>query len=165
MHAPRYSLMPSPVGRLRLLGDGEALCALYLEDEDAAAPDPQYRRDDGVFAVAREQLQAYFAGHLRLFDLPLAAGGTPFQQTVWRALREIPYGQTLSYGELAARIGQPGAARAVGLANGQNPLAIVVPCHRVIGARGALTGYAGGLARKRWLLTHEASHRGGGLFG
>ena len=104
----------------------------------------------------RAQLQAYFAGELRDFELPLAAEGTPFQQRVWRALCDIPYGETISYGELARRIGQPTASRAVGLANGQNPISIVVPCHRVIGANGSLTGYGGGLARKRWLLAHES---------
>jgi methylated-DNA-[protein]-cysteine S-methyltransferase len=115
-----------------------------------------WKRDDAALSEARAQLQAYFAGELRGFELPLAAEGTPFQQRVWRALCDIPYGETISYGELARRIGQPAAARAVGLANGQNPIAIVVPCHRVIGANGSLTGYGGGLERKRWLLAHES---------
>jgi methylated-DNA-[protein]-cysteine S-methyltransferase len=108
----------------------------------------------------RAQLAEYFAGRRRDFDLPLAPAGTPFQQRVWQALRAIPYGRTESYGALAARLGQPGAGRAVGLANGQNPIAIVIPCHRVIGAGGALTGYGGGLERKRWLLALEASAAG-----
>jgi methylated-DNA-[protein]-cysteine S-methyltransferase len=113
-------------------------------------------RDEALLKRPRARLQAYFAGELRDFELPLAAAGTPFQQSVWRALCDIPYGETISYGELARRIGQPKAARAVGLANGQNPIAIVVPCHRVIGADGSLTGYGGGLERKRWLLAHES---------
>ena len=107
------------------------------------------------FPEARAQLEDYFAGRRRTFDLPLAPVGTPFQRRVWEALREIPYGETVSYGVLAARLGQPGAGRAVGLANGQNPISIVIPCHRVIGAGGALTGYGGGLERKRWLLALE----------
>jgi O-6-methylguanine DNA methyltransferase len=106
--------------------------------------------------AAAEQLDQYFAGARRRFDLPLDLPGTPFQQRVWQALSEIPFGETLSYGQLAARIGKPGAARAVGLANNRNPISIIVPCHRVIGADGSLTGYGGGLDRKRWLLAHEA---------
>ena len=109
-----------------------------------------------TLAQAREQLEAYFAGELRAFTLPLRARGTPFQQQVWQALTRIPYGETTSYGAIAAQIGMPGSARAVGAANGQNPIAIVVPCHRVIGANGSLVGYGGGLERKTWLLSHEA---------
>jgi methylated-DNA-[protein]-cysteine S-methyltransferase len=109
-----------------------------------------------VLQLAHAQLRDYFAGRLRTFSLPLAAEGTPFQHMVWAALREIPFGQTTSYGALAARVGRPGAARAVGAANRLNPIAIVVPCHRVIGANGKLTGYAGGLQRKSMLLEHEA---------
>ena len=104
---------------------------------------------------ARDQLRAWFAGRRTTFDLPLRPRGTPFQLSVWRALGEIPYGETSSYRELAVAVGQPSAARAVGAANARNPLSIVVPCHRVIGARGELTGYAGGVERKRWLLEHE----------
>ncbi len=109
-------------------------------------------------AATRRQLSEYFAGSRRTFELPLRLQGTAFQQTVWRRLTEIPYGDTWSYGQLAARIGKPGASRAVGLANGRNPIAILVPCHRVIGADGSLTGYGGGLERKQWLLAHEGLH-------
>lgn len=124
----------------------------------AAALPGDVRRDDGPFRAAREQLEAYFAGELEEFTLELAPAGTPFQQRVWRALLEIPFGTTESYGALARRIGLPQAARAVGLANGRNPISIVIPCHRVIGADGSLTGYGGGLERKRWLLAHEQHH-------
>ena len=122
-------------------------------------------RDDALFRSAREQLQAYFGGELRDFDLLLRPTGTDFQQRVWSALTEIPYGVTESYGELAARLGQPTASRAVGAANGRNPISIIVPCHRVIGKSGSLTGYGGGMARKRWLLSHEEATDGRRLFG
>jgi methylated-DNA-[protein]-cysteine S-methyltransferase len=114
------------------------------------------RRDDALLRPAREQLRAYFAGELLDFDLPLAAAGTEFQQRVWQALGAIPYGATASYAAIARAIGSPTATRAVGAANGRNPIAIIVPCHRVIGKDGTLTGYGGGLARKQWLLRHEA---------
>jgi methylated-DNA-[protein]-cysteine S-methyltransferase len=120
-----------------------------------------WQRDDRAFAIARAQLGEYFAGERFEFDLPLGATGTQFQRKVWSELCRIPYGATASYGELARRVGQPGAARAVGLANGSNPLPIVVPCHRVIGADGSLTGFGGGIERKRWLLVHEARFRNG----
>ncbi len=116
------------------------------------------RPDDGPFREARRQLEAYFEGELREFTLELAPEGTLFRQKVWRALLDIPYGATESYGALALRIGLPQAARAVGLANGRNPISIVVPCHRVIGKSGALVGYGGGLERKQWLLAHEQRH-------
>jgi methylated-DNA-[protein]-cysteine S-methyltransferase len=116
---------------------------------------PDAIRDDAPLADAIEQLQRYFAGTLRSFDLRLAPQGTDFQKTVWRALLDIPFGVTESYGELATRIGNKNASRAVGLANGHNPIGIVIPCHRVIGADGSLTGYGGGLPRKQWLLEHE----------
>ena len=109
------------------------------------------------FGLARQQLEAFFAGELQAFDLPLRLSGTPFQNQVWQGLLTIPYGTTMSYAELAARIGRPGASRAVGAANGRNPIGIIVPCHRVIGANGSLTGYGGGLDRKDWLISHEAS--------
>jgi methylated-DNA-[protein]-cysteine S-methyltransferase len=126
-------------------------------DDQAHAPvdQPSWEPDDGAFGDAVEQLTAYFAGGLTEFDLDLRLEGTPFQQEVWAALREIPYGETWSYGHLADRIGKPGAARAVGLANGRNPIGIIVPCHRVIGADGSLTGYGGGLPRKQLLLQLE----------
>ncbi|HEX8104378.1 MAG TPA: methylated-DNA--[protein]-cysteine S-methyltransferase [Solirubrobacteraceae bacterium] len=147
---------PSPIGDLLLLSDGEALTGLFMAPWTA---DAAWRRADEAFAAAREQLDAYFAGERTDFDLPLAPSGTGFQLRVWAALRTIPYGETTSYGALAAQIGAPGAARAVGLANGRNPVSIVVPCHRVIGAGGALTGYGGGLERKRTLLDLERGSR------
>lgn len=148
------TFMESPIGRLRLVSDGAHLCGVYMGDEQADHP-TQRGNDVEVLREAAAQLRAYFDGKLRVFDLPLAAQGTPFQQRVWKALRDIPYGTTVSYGALAGRIGRPKASRAVGLANGRNPISIVVPCHRVIGADGSLTGYGGGLPRKRWLLNHE----------
>jgi methylated-DNA-[protein]-cysteine S-methyltransferase len=146
----------SPIGELTLASDGEALTGLYMTEQRhrPALPDAG-ARDDAVLAAARRQLAEYFAGERREFELPLRPAGTEFQRSVWAALREIPYGETAGYGELARRLGRPSAARAVGLANGRNPLAIVVPCHRVIGAAGALTGYGGGLERKRYLLELE----------
>src|SRR3954451_24047661 len=141
----------SPVGDLTLVSDGEALTALHFGR--AAHPTPT---QDAPLRAAREQLDAYFAGERTAFDLPLRMRGTEFQRAVWAALSEIPYGETIDYGELARRVERPGAARAVGLANGRNPVAIVIPCHRVIGARGTLTGYGGGLERKRALLELEA---------
>ncbi|MBM7335022.1 MAG: methylated-DNA--[protein]-cysteine S-methyltransferase [Alcanivorax sp.] len=162
MTALLYSETDSPLGPLLLLGDGEALSGLYMNaQKHRPALERDRRRDDAPFRAAREQLAAYFAGELRVFDLPLAPSGSAFQQSVWRALLDIPYGDTASYGELAQRLGKPGAARAVGLANGRNPLGIIVPCHRVIGASGTLTGYGGGLERKQWLLDHERRLAGG----
>jgi methylated-DNA-[protein]-cysteine S-methyltransferase len=150
-----YSLFPSPVSELLLLSNGEALTGLYMEPH-ATKRTKDAVRDDSKFKLVREQLEAYFAGDLIKFDLALAPEGTEFQKQAWRALCKIPYGETISYGEQAKRIGQPNAFRAVGTANGQNPISIIVPCHRVIGANGSLTGYGGGLPRKKWLLAHEA---------
>jgi methylated-DNA-[protein]-cysteine S-methyltransferase len=136
------------------MSDGKALTHCEFENPRypfKAAP----RGDDAIIAKARRQLDAYFAGKLRGFDLPLAPQGTEFQQRVWAALLKIPYGATRSYGQQAAAIGSPKAVRAVGLANGRNPIAIIIPCHRVIGANGSLTGYGGGMARKRLLLDLE----------
>jgi methylated-DNA-[protein]-cysteine S-methyltransferase len=118
--------------------------------------DPRWERRDQPFAVIAHQLEEYFAGSRRTFEVPLALAGSPFEQRVWDALLEVPYGTTVSYGEIARRIGEPTAARAVGIANGRNPVAVIVPCHRVIGADGGLTGYGGGLERKRFLLDLEA---------
>lgn len=161
-----YCEIDSPIGRLRLSGDGERLAALAMETERYPAIGvADWRRDDRSYPEARAQLAAYFAGELRHFELALGPVGTPFQQQVWTALLEIPFGATESYGALARRIGAPQAARAVGLANGRNPIGLIVPCHRVIGAGGDLTGYGGGLPRKRWLLAHEARVAGGDLFG
>jgi methylated-DNA-[protein]-cysteine S-methyltransferase len=154
--ATRYAIVPSPIGELLLVSDGERLTGLYLETQPAW---PQKRADwrwePRAFREVIAQLDAYFAGELHDFDLPVYCAGTPFQQKVWAALRTIPHGITISYAELAQRIGQPSAVRAVGLANGRNPVSIIVPCHRVIGAGGSLTGYSGGIERKRWLLRHE----------
>jgi methylated-DNA-[protein]-cysteine S-methyltransferase len=151
-----FTTEQSPIGELTLAGDGDALTGLYMTDHRHRPPLPAgARRDDAAFARAREQLRGYFAGERTEFDLALDPGGTAFQREVWRALLEIPYGETTTYGELARRIGRPGASRAVGLANGRNPISIVVPCHRVIGSSGALTGYGGGMERKRFLLDLE----------
>jgi methylated-DNA-[protein]-cysteine S-methyltransferase len=155
-----YITVPSPIGELLLTGNDTHLTGLFLSPRAGTwRIGADWARDDARFADAAEQLRAYFAGERTSFDLPLAPIGTPFQVQVWWALADIPYGQTESYGRLAARVGQPGAARAVGLANGRNPLAIILPCHRVIGASGQLVGYGGGLDRKRWLLAHEAAVR------
>lgn len=153
---PYYDTMDSPIGELLLMSDGERLNGLYMETERTPSTlGADWRRDPALLKPARVQLQAYFAGELRVFDLPLAARGTEFQHCVWNELERIPYGVTFSYGEIASRIGKPKAPRAVGLANGSNPISIIVPCHRVIGANGTLTGYGGGIERKRWLLQHE----------
>lgn len=146
-----YTTHPSPLGSLLLLSDGEALTRLAFDAE----PAPAWQRDDAWFADARVQLDAYFVGDRTAFDLPLRPEGTPFQQRVWAEVQMIPYGRTTTYGDLAERLGDPKTVRAVGLANGRNPIAILIPCHRVVGADGALTGYAGGLGRKRALLALE----------
>jgi methylated-DNA-[protein]-cysteine S-methyltransferase len=130
--------------------------ALIIDSPIGAAPPPGRRRDP-VLTAARRQLDAYFAGKLTEFDLPLAPAGTVFQTGVWDELQRIPYGTTISYAELAGRVGRPGHFRAVGSANGRNPISIIVPCHRVLGSNGSLTGYGGGIDRKRWLLDHEAA--------
>lgn len=159
----RHLVMQSPVGPLVLTADGDSLTAVSFADEPVDIP--AGGEPPAVLIEARRQLLGYFAGELDIFDLPLASRGTPFQQRVWAELRRIPYGTTASYGEIAGRLGMaPGASRAVGLANGSNPVAIVVPCHRVIGSSGRLTGYAGGLDRKRFLLGLEASRSPGSLF-
>jgi methylated-DNA-[protein]-cysteine S-methyltransferase len=157
-----YSYYESPFARLMLVSDGMALTGLHM---GTPGRKPQHEAEwthDPSIAPLRattRQLDEYFAGKRRDFDLPLAPSGTPFQRRVWRGLTEIGFGETLSYGQLAKRIKNPKASRAVGLANGANPIAIVVPCHRVIGADGSLTGYGGGLERKRWLLAHEGVHQ------
>jgi methylated-DNA-[protein]-cysteine S-methyltransferase len=146
------ALLPSPIGPLFVEADDDGLTRLYTDGHRfhaSAAP------DDGRFAAVAAQLDAYFAGELTRFDIPLSARGTEFEQRVWDALVEIPYGETRSYGELARELGVPGAARAVGHANARNPISIIVPCHRVVGSTGKLTGYAGGLEAKRKLLDHE----------
>ena len=152
-----FCYFQSPIGRLLLTADGSALTGLYMEAGRKAQSTEGWQEDfrAAPLPATVQQLTEYFAGNRRDFDLPLRLQGTVFQQRVWRALMEIPYGETWSYGTLAKRIGNPGASRAVGLANGRNPISILVPCHRVIGADGTLTGYGGGLDRKRWLLAHE----------
>ena len=152
-----YVTVPSPVGPLRLAADGLGLSGVYYDPhrgEALAGPD-QDRDDDPLLATAAAQLAAYFAGSRRDFDVPLNPQGTDFQRRVWSALGAVGFGRTVSYAEVARRIGSPRAVRAVGAAVGRNPLSILIPCHRVIGTDGTLTGYAGGLPRKRWLLEHE----------
>ena len=148
-----FTTMPSPVGRLTLIGSGDHLVGLRFEGE---RPPTGSVRDDRRLRDAVAQLDEYFAGRRTRFDLPLAPPGTPFQKAVWRALTRIPYGETASYGDIARAIGKPAASRAIGSANHRNPIAIVIPCHRVIGADGSMTGYGGGLDRKRLLLSLEA---------
>ena len=156
INAHFYSELDSPVGVLWLLGDGECLTGLYMHEQRHRPVLPDgCERSDRSFRDVREQLKAYFAGKLQRFEVALAGEGSPFQRNVWKALCKIPYGATESYGGLAKRIGNANASRAVGLANGKNPIGIIVPCHRVVGANGALTGYGGGLERKQWLLEHE----------
>jgi len=156
----RYAWCDSPIGRLLLAGDRAGLTLIsFPSGSRTQRPAPGWQRDDGALGTAIDQLVEYFAGTRKAFSLPLRPSGTAFQKSVWAALREIPFGATLSYGELARRIGQPGAARAVGAANGANPLPIVVPCHRVIGADHSLTG----LAHEARLSPHLA--RQGELFG
>jgi methylated-DNA-[protein]-cysteine S-methyltransferase len=155
-----YLEYPSPIGTLVLTSDGQAITGLHLPDHHGHAPrslDASWRRDPAPFRAAVAQLDAYFEGELRDFDLPLRMAGTTFQRQSWDALLTIPYGTTISYAEQARRIGREGAFRAVGAANGRNPVAIIVPCHRVIGTGGKLIGYGGGLPLKQWLLEHEAT--------
>jgi methylated-DNA-[protein]-cysteine S-methyltransferase len=145
-------LVESPVGTLKIQGDDRSITGIWLNAKGVVTPG----RPSGVLAELERQLDAYFAGSLKTFDLPLDPKGTPFQLEVWAALREIEYGTTCSYSDIAKKIGRADAVRAVGAANGQNPIPIVIPCHRVIGASGALTGFGGGLEMKRWLLAHES---------
>jgi len=160
------SQIPSPIGTILLVTDGEALRALEFLDHEARMHQ-LLRQQSGPYALTRirdagepgRSIEAYFEGDMAALDrLPVRTGGTEFQRLVWAALRLIPVGTTTTYGQLAARIGRPKASRAVGLANGANPVAVVVPCHRVVGADASLTGYGGGLERKAWLLAHECYH-------
>jgi methylated-DNA-[protein]-cysteine S-methyltransferase len=149
-------VVDSPVGELTLTGDGQVLCGLFFPEHVRRPTAESFGlRDNHAFSAAVEQLGEYFARTRTGFDLTLAPKGNRFQQEVWAKLTEIPYGQTRTYGQLAAELGGPGLARAVGAANGQNPLSIIVPCHRVVGSTGKLTGYAGGLERKAYLLDLE----------
>ncbi len=155
-----YTRYASPVGELLLLTDGDRLTGLYLPDpRHGPSMGPDWRRDDAhpLFSRVGEQLSEYFRGERQSFDVPLGGRGTPFQQRVWEILTKIPYGATWSYGQLAGEVGNPKACRAVGLANGRNPISIIVPCHRVIGANGSLTGYGGGLPCKQALLAFETA--------
>ncbi len=154
----QYRTINSPIGLLTLAGQGQALTNLRMVDQTYEPSRIGWSANPHAFNDAVDQLNAYFAGELTTFELELDLRGTAFQRRVWQALLTIPFGETQSYGEIAEQIGAPGAARAVGLANGHNPIAIVVPCHRVIGASGSLTGYGGGLDRKRSLLALERRH-------
>lgn len=158
-HAPRrtwYVTMDSPFGAVCLVGTEAGLTRVDFQRGDRPVRlDPTWQGNTGVLDSAKRQLQEYFQGQRRQFKLPLAPDGTPFQQRVWQEIQRIPFGTTLTYRELARRLGMPGAARAVGHANGRNPLAIVIPCHRLIGSDGQLRGYAGGIALKQRLLQHE----------
>ena len=152
----RYSFCDNARGPLLVAIDEDGLRHVeFMQGERPVMPQADWQRDDKALAPYLAQFTAYFAGKLQQFDLPMAAKGTPFQQTVWHALCDIPYGETVSYLEIAQAIGNPKAVRAVGAANGRNPLSIIVPCHRVIGRSGDLTGYAGGIPIKRWLLAQE----------
>lgn len=157
---------PSPLGEILLVATDAGLSGLHFVDQKHFPRDAHAwteRDDHPLLQGARTQLAEYFAGRRRVFDVPLAPQGTPFQRAVWSLLREIPYGATTTYGALAAKLGQPTASRAVGAANGRNPIGVIVPCHRVIGSAGALTGYAGGLERKQALLALEQGQAGFGL--
>jgi len=168
MSAPEtiwYDELPTPIGRLRLVADAQGLREVWFDSgRHQKMPAAHWKHDAGKLAFARVQLEEYFAGTRQAFALPLHPLGTPFQLAVWQELARIPYGATTSYGELARRIDQPQAVRAVGAANGRNPLPIVLPCHRVIGADGSLTGFGGGLPTKRFLLSFEHRITHGDLF-
>ena len=155
-----HTLFPSPVGDLTLVASDTGLVAILWQDDDPARvrlAAREVRTDHPILAMAQAQLTDYFAGARRAFTVPLDVRGTPFQQMIWAALRDIPFGETRSYGDIARAVGRPTASRAVGAANGRNPLSIIAPCHRVVGANGALTGFAGGVETKRWLLDFEQS--------
>jgi methylated-DNA-[protein]-cysteine S-methyltransferase len=153
----QHTVIDSPYGPLTLVAEEGVLCGLYMVGQRHRPPEETFgERDDTPFGEAADQLKAYFGGELKEFTLELRMSGTPFQRGVWEQLRRIPYGETRSYGELAEALGNAGASRAVGLANGKNPIGIIVPCHRVVGANGSLTGYGGGLDRKQRLLDFES---------
>ncbi|RDG39374.1 methylated-DNA--[protein]-cysteine S-methyltransferase [Streptomyces corynorhini] len=157
-----HTVIDSPYGPLTLVATDGALSGLYMTEHRHRPPQETFGvPDPGPFTEAARQLGAYFDGELTEFDLPLRMAGTPFQREVWAELEKIPYGETRSYGELAEALGRPGASRAVGLANGRNPVSVIVPCHRVIGSTGSLTGYGGGLDRKQRLLAFESAGTAG----
>ncbi|HWM38155.1 MAG TPA: methylated-DNA--[protein]-cysteine S-methyltransferase [Streptomyces sp.] len=159
----RHTVLDSPLGALTLVAEDDALIGVYFEGHQRGpSPEALGPREEAGFEQARQQLEEYFDGQRRHFDLPLAARGDSFQQRVWKLLEQIPYGETRTYGQLAREMGDPALAQAVGAANGRNPLSVIVPCHRVVGADGKLTGYAGGLERKRFLLDLEESLAGTG---
>lgn len=152
-----HTVIDSPYGPLTLVAEAGTLCGLYMTDQRHRPSEETFgTRDDTLFGETEEQLEAYFAGELKEFTIELRLNGTPFQRSVWDQLRKIPYGETRSYGDLADALTNPSASRAVGLANGRNPIGIIVPCHRVVGANGSLTGYGGGLDRKQRLLDLES---------
>jgi methylated-DNA-[protein]-cysteine S-methyltransferase len=156
-----YSYLDSPVGRLLLAGeDGMLRFVSFSSGSRARGPEPDWRRDDDPFARAKRQFEEYFAGRRHRFDLPLAPQASPFQARVLTALQQIPYGETRSYKDIALVLGDPQAVRAVGSANGSNPIPIIIPCHRVIGSDGSLTGFGGGIDNKRYLLDLERRHSG-----
>lgn len=158
----RYRYCDSPVGRLLLAGDAGGLCLLsFSQGSRVHQPKTAWRHDPDSHAEVCRQLDAYFAGRRTTFALKLRFAGTAFQNAVWTSLQTIPFGGTVTYADLATRIGRPAAVRAVGAANGANPLPIIVPCHRVIGSNGSLTGFGGGIAAKRFLLAHEQQLRPG----
>lgn len=155
----RYDYYDSPLGRMLLVAEDEALSAVYFTDQKyVREPGAGWRRDPDAapLRAARRELAEYFGGRRTVFDVPLAAEGTPFQRAVWKAIAAVPFGATISYAELARRAGRPGSARAAGAATGRNPLSVIVPCHRIVGGDGSLTGYAGGIGRKRALLALES---------
>ena len=155
----RYTILGSPLGDVVVSGESDSITGLAFADSPKAAPLSTWQRDDEAFREAADQLRAYFAGELRTFELKLETGGTAFQQRVWAELRTIPYGATTTYARLAEQLDHPRAVRAVGHANGHNPISIIIPCHRVVGTDGKLTGYGGGLDRKQWLLRHERGEK------
>jgi methylated-DNA-[protein]-cysteine S-methyltransferase len=154
-----YDSYDSPHGRMLLVADGEGLSGVYFDRQKyRPSVDAEWRRDAGNAPLrrAKRELAEYFGGERKRFDIPLAPEGTPFQRSVWKAISTVGFGETISYGELARRAGHPGSARAAGAATGRNPIGIIVPCHRIVGSNGDLTGYAGGLSRKRALLALES---------
>lgn len=150
------TVLSTPLGPVRITSNGTAITSVLFLDEEA---EPTQTPNDPLLLECARQLEAYFSGSLTQFNLPLSPAGTAFQQRVWEMLQQVPFGRTASYGTLAHRLGDPNLTRAVGAANGCNPIAIIIPCHRIIGADGSLTGYAGGLWRKQWLLRHESGQK------
>jgi methylated-DNA-[protein]-cysteine S-methyltransferase len=156
-----FTNIESPLGPLFVQGDGQFVTGLFMREQSGwLGPEASWQNSDAALVAAAEQLAEYFAGERQAFDVPLRLVGTAFQQRVWRELVKIPFGTTIAYAELARRVGRPTASRAVGHANGRNPISIIIPCHRVVGADGTLTGYAGGLEKKQWLLDFERQTKG-----